>query len=117
MAIQNVTSYKALVENLNHLGLRSEVEDRGTKVIIYYYDEEIRENKAVALIYLASEKYYPTCINADSYVAHRKKLVEAKPKRFKNRTVQDDVETLYRSIATYYLNVKKLVDDKKEQSK
>lgn len=115
MAIQNVKSYKALVENLNHLGLQSKVQDRGRKVVIYFYDEEIRENKAVVLIYLASEKYYPMCFNIDSYVAYRKRYAEAKPKKFKNRTVQDDVETLYRSIATYYLNAKKLVDNQKEQ--
>lgn len=115
MPIQNVKSYKALMENMNYIGLRSKVEDRGRKVVIYYFDKEMNENKAVVLIYLASEKYYPMCFNIDSYVAYRKRYAEAKPKKFKNRTVQDDVETLYRSIATYYLNAKKLVDNQKEQ--
>lgn len=115
MEIQNVTSYKALMENMNRIGLRSEVEDRGRKVVIYYFDKEMNESKVVVLIYLASEKYYPMCFNIDSYVAYRKRYAEAKPKKFKNRTVQDDVETLYRSIATYYLNAKKLVDNQKEQ--
>lgn len=115
MAIQNVKDYKGLKENMNRIGLRSKVEDRGRKVVIYYFDKEMNENKAVVLIHLASEKYYPMCFNIDSYVAYRKRYAEAKPKKFKNRTVQDDVETLYRSIATYYLNAKKIVDNQKEQ--
>lgn len=42
------------MENMNHIGLRSKVEDRGRKVVIYYFDKEMNENKAVVLIYLAS---------------------------------------------------------------
>lgn len=91
------------------MGIRGKVIDRGNTAILYCYDEASNTEKAITIIRLNDEKYYPLSFNFEPFIKQRIAYAKNNPEKFTKWNIDQDINKIMKKATHYYLNAKGLL--------